>query len=76
MQETEQRSAPEPVDQRHRHDGKCQVDQAHQRGLHEGSVGTNARLLEDHRRIEEHGVDARDLLQDADRNADRHDEPQ
>jgi hypothetical protein len=55
-------------DGQHRED---QVDQTNEDRLHEGGVGADAGLFEDHRRIEKDRVDAGDLLQDGHGNSDR-----
>ncbi len=74
--ETQQRSTADAVEQGQRNDGEYQIDEPDQDRLHERRIGADAGLLEDHGRVEEYGIDPGDLLQDADPNTDRQNEPQ
>ncbi len=70
----QQRASAQLVDQCHRNNREHEVDDADQHRLHERRIRADARLFEDHRRVEEHRIDARQLLQDGNRNTDGHDE--
>ncbi len=64
------RPAADTVDEQECKHREHDVHEAHEHGLHEGRIGAGTGAFEYHDGVRQHRVDAGDLLQDADQQAD------